>query len=316
MKVLENSTYSAKEAAAILAERTGSDCVQAIGSKFVLYLQKTKGFANTPICCNESGRAIDARSCILFGGTFDPPHERPHGAAGQRASKRCGRTLCWWSRRVRRPVSAPAAHPPPTVFAMCRSSARCFRSWCWIPHGDHRQRQKLSIDTVRQMNTQYPGALFHGQRYAATGSATGQQGAAAPRIVLWRTCARARTRLRCREYAARASGRGRQACMPQSARVSRVLHRGARAGGKGQAVGRPCARKRGGVRPAHLYRRGRGGLASSARLQDVEAHASAGPLRARSRGDLISFPWTRRKKRAAKESLQSGMSAPRCPSWP
>ncbi|MFQ9678927.1 MAG: YhbY family RNA-binding protein [Ruthenibacterium lactatiformans] len=31
-----------KEAAAILAERTGSDCVQAIGSKFVLYKQKQK----------------------------------------------------------------------------------------------------------------------------------------------------------------------------------------------------------------------------------------------------------------------------------
>ena len=42
MKVLENSAYSAKEAAAILAERTGSDCVQAIGSKFVLYKQKQK----------------------------------------------------------------------------------------------------------------------------------------------------------------------------------------------------------------------------------------------------------------------------------
>ena len=38
----ENSAYSAKEAAAILAERTGSDCVQAIGSKFVLYKHKQK----------------------------------------------------------------------------------------------------------------------------------------------------------------------------------------------------------------------------------------------------------------------------------
>ena len=42
MKVLENSAYSAKEAAAILAERTGSDCVQAIGAKFVLYKQTQK----------------------------------------------------------------------------------------------------------------------------------------------------------------------------------------------------------------------------------------------------------------------------------
>ncbi len=42
MKVLENSPYTAKEAAAILAEATGSDVVQVIGAKFVLYLQKKK----------------------------------------------------------------------------------------------------------------------------------------------------------------------------------------------------------------------------------------------------------------------------------
>ena len=60
----------------------------------------------------------------------------------------------------------------------------------------------------------------------------------------------------------RACGRGRHGAVCQSARVSRVLHRGARAGGKGQAVGRPCARKRGGVHCAapSLYARGRGGL--------------------------------------------------------
>lgn len=42
LKVLETSPYSAKEAAQLLAEQTGSDCVQVIGSKFVLYLQKKK----------------------------------------------------------------------------------------------------------------------------------------------------------------------------------------------------------------------------------------------------------------------------------
>ena len=42
LKVLENSPYTAKEAAALLAEKTGADCVQVIGSKFVLYLQKEK----------------------------------------------------------------------------------------------------------------------------------------------------------------------------------------------------------------------------------------------------------------------------------
>ena len=42
MKVLETSMYNAKEAASILAEATGADVVQVIGSKFVLFLKKKK----------------------------------------------------------------------------------------------------------------------------------------------------------------------------------------------------------------------------------------------------------------------------------
>ncbi len=42
LKVLENSPYSAREASELLVEKTGADCVQVIGSKFVLYLQKKK----------------------------------------------------------------------------------------------------------------------------------------------------------------------------------------------------------------------------------------------------------------------------------
>ena len=42
MKVLETSMYNAKEAANILAEATGADVVQVIGSKFVLFLKKDK----------------------------------------------------------------------------------------------------------------------------------------------------------------------------------------------------------------------------------------------------------------------------------
>lgn len=45
LKVLDSSVYSAREAANILAEATGADCVQVIGSKFVLYLQKQKDSA-------------------------------------------------------------------------------------------------------------------------------------------------------------------------------------------------------------------------------------------------------------------------------
>ena len=40
--MLENSEYTAKEAAAILAEATGAQCVQVIGRKFVLFRQKDK----------------------------------------------------------------------------------------------------------------------------------------------------------------------------------------------------------------------------------------------------------------------------------
>ena len=42
MKVLENSIYTAREAATELAEKTGADIVQCIGSKFVLYKRNNK----------------------------------------------------------------------------------------------------------------------------------------------------------------------------------------------------------------------------------------------------------------------------------
>ncbi len=37
LRVLDNSEYSAKEAAAEIAERVGADVVQVIGTRFVLY---------------------------------------------------------------------------------------------------------------------------------------------------------------------------------------------------------------------------------------------------------------------------------------
>lgn len=40
--VLENSGYTAREAAEQLAEQTGSDVVQVIGSRFVLYRRNPK----------------------------------------------------------------------------------------------------------------------------------------------------------------------------------------------------------------------------------------------------------------------------------
>ena len=40
-KVLENSAYSSREAAEILAEKCNADVVQVIGSKFVLYRENS-----------------------------------------------------------------------------------------------------------------------------------------------------------------------------------------------------------------------------------------------------------------------------------
>lgn len=49
MSVLDNSMLSAKEAAEMLASRTGADVVQVIGNKFVLYRQsKTKPVIELP----------------------------------------------------------------------------------------------------------------------------------------------------------------------------------------------------------------------------------------------------------------------------
>lgn len=41
-RVLENSAYSSREAADILAERVGADVVQVIGSRFILYRPNMK----------------------------------------------------------------------------------------------------------------------------------------------------------------------------------------------------------------------------------------------------------------------------------
>ena len=45
LKVLDNSEYTARQAADLLAAATGAACVQVIGRKFVLFLPKTKDSA-------------------------------------------------------------------------------------------------------------------------------------------------------------------------------------------------------------------------------------------------------------------------------
>lgn len=42
VKVLENSLYTAREAAEIIAEETGAEVVTVIGNKFVLYRESEK----------------------------------------------------------------------------------------------------------------------------------------------------------------------------------------------------------------------------------------------------------------------------------
>ncbi len=41
LRVLENSEFTAREAADTIAEKTNSDVVQVIGSKFILYKEST-----------------------------------------------------------------------------------------------------------------------------------------------------------------------------------------------------------------------------------------------------------------------------------
>ena len=45
LKVLDNSEYTARQAADLLAGATGAACVQVIGRKFVLFLPKEKDSA-------------------------------------------------------------------------------------------------------------------------------------------------------------------------------------------------------------------------------------------------------------------------------
>lgn len=57
VKVLENSEYDPRQAADILCEAVGCECVQVIGRKFVLFKQK-KRKAPTPLCWQNEDTAL------------------------------------------------------------------------------------------------------------------------------------------------------------------------------------------------------------------------------------------------------------------
>ena len=63
-QVLESSMYNAREASVKLAEATGADCVQVIGSKFVLYLQKDV-YKRQPTACAFPMRRSPLQRSIL-----------------------------------------------------------------------------------------------------------------------------------------------------------------------------------------------------------------------------------------------------------
>ena len=42
LRVLENSGYTAREAADIIAEQTGADVISVVGTKFILYRKSEK----------------------------------------------------------------------------------------------------------------------------------------------------------------------------------------------------------------------------------------------------------------------------------
>lgn len=55
-KVLENSYFTAREACNVLSRKTGSQQVQVIGSKFVLYRESRKPDKTDKIVLVQSGR--------------------------------------------------------------------------------------------------------------------------------------------------------------------------------------------------------------------------------------------------------------------
>ena len=85
LKVLDNSMYSAREASVLLAEATGADCVQVIGSKFVRYLPKPK---------HSQYSDLLNRGCCCTGARSTRPTTAMCTTCGQPPA-RSGRTV-WW----------------------------------------------------------------------------------------------------------------------------------------------------------------------------------------------------------------------------
>ena len=77
LKVLESSMYNAREASVKLAEATGADCVQVIGSKFVLYLQKKKdsAYANAASVADLAGATATSQLGTIWYDTCLPQIE-------------------------------------------------------------------------------------------------------------------------------------------------------------------------------------------------------------------------------------------------
>ena len=210
---------------------------------------------------------------ILFGGTFDPPHNghmtllagaieavRPDlvlvEPAGTPPHKRAGGTS--------------AAHR----LAMCECFRPLFPELVLDTTEIARGGKSYTIDTVRQMNARYPGA----QLYFPMGSDTGSCCAAS---FLWRTCARARTRLRCGNTRPGLRPRAARCCLPKRPCFPCPPPRCAR---WRQRAGRwtalcPKAWRR--TLRGTIFIRPRPGRPDAPGCRTFEAHASAGPLRAR-----------------------------------
>lgn len=164
--------------------------------------------------------------------------------------------------------------------------------------------KSYTIDTVRQMNARYPGA----QLYFPMGSDMllwfrnwAAYRELLRRVVLVAHLRTARTRLRCGNTRPGLRPRAARCCLPKRpcfpCPPPRCARWRQRAG-----VGRPCARKRGGVHCAapSLYARGRGGLTRPAagHLKRTLRPGRCG----RERGDLVLIS-VDEAKRLAKKNL-------------
>ena len=164
VKVLDNSMYNAREASVLLAEATGADCVQVIGSKFVLYLQKKKDSAYADLL--KDGDPSVRRQ--LRPAPQRPP-EQPAGCCGageagqSRGHARWGLALQAGHLRFR---CAPHGDVPLLCGLAEEQAVPALEVSGWEVEQAERGQRNYTVLTLEMLAAEYPGAAL----YLAIGS--------------------------------------------------------------------------------------------------------------------------------------------------